>query len=350
MVRKIKPPRKIPNLLGKPIIAGGAIGAGIAAAASFISSICTGKTVQQASSNAVKVAQNVMRQTINYANSSAVTSVNTLIVGGLVNGVVDLINDVIDLLPKNLPPVPPSDIPLLDTCAKMSCSLKHKKQDSKKLDSITETRSDEITVTWNLDTESYNSDTTMRVYTSPTQPNIVVVVINGTITSDPNQRNTDFSSDALIAMGQGVGGDVRGTSRYKQNLTTMNEIQTKYNIDDSTKTYYAIGFSLGGTICDGFLLDGKASYAVTFNAAIDGINKGKVNNNFRVYADGDILRNFQSFSGALSGTGFRTITSSNGSTNLSAKNHDMINFINSGPIDSAPVFLDYETLLRDDPS
>ena len=36
MVRKIKPPRKIPNLLGKPIIAGGAIGAGIAAAASFI--------------------------------------------------------------------------------------------------------------------------------------------------------------------------------------------------------------------------------------------------------------------------------------------------------------------------
>jgi hypothetical protein len=104
---------------------------------------------------------------------------------------------------------------------------------------------------------------------------VYFIAVRGT---DPTDYS-DLEADLRIA-----GNALRSSERFKQDLDTLLSWQQKYPGD-----WYGVGHSLGGAICDEFLLMGLIKEAFTFNAAVQPENLKAGVQNYRLYSHGDPL-------------------------------------------------------------
>jgi hypothetical protein len=102
-----------------------------------------------------------------------------------------------------------------------------------------------------------------------------VIVVRGTNPSDPK----DLKADALIAVN-----GLRSSSRFQNDLETLLSWKQRYH-----GTWIGVGHSLGGAICDEFILMGLITEAFTFNPAVQPANFKANIPNYRVYSHGDPL-------------------------------------------------------------
>lgn len=110
--------------------------------------------------------------------------------------------------------------------------------------------------------------------------NLIIVAIRGTEFSDLK----DVSADVSI-----VNNGLQNSSRYKQDLATLQQFQQQY--PPSQYTYYGVGHSLSGAILDKFLNAGLIKSGVSFNPAVEKQDFARQNGNHRIYLSCDPLYN-----------------------------------------------------------
>lgn len=110
--------------------------------------------------------------------------------------------------------------------------------------------------------------------------NLIIVAIRGTEFSDLK----DVSADVSI-----VNNGLQNSSRYKQDLATLQKFQQQY--PPSQYKYYGVGHSLSGAILDKFLNAGLIENGVSFNPAVEKQDFARQNNNHRIYMSCDPLYN-----------------------------------------------------------
>lgn len=119
---------------------------------------------------------------------------------------------------------------------------------------------------------------TLKFFKSNNSP-MFVVGIRGTADA------RDLRADALILLNK-----AEGSARYKEDLATIKEFQSRYPV--SQYTYYGVGHSYGGFELDGFIKAGLIERGVSYNPAIaqeDFKNTDLSNKNYRIYSSGDPL-------------------------------------------------------------
>ena len=110
--------------------------------------------------------------------------------------------------------------------------------------------------------------------------NLIIVAIRGTEFRDLK----DVLADVSI-----VNNDLSNSSRYRQDLFTLQAFQLKYPL--SQYRYYGVGHSLSGAILDKFLNDGLVKNGVSFNPAVEKQDYARQNGNHRIYLSCDPLYN-----------------------------------------------------------
>jgi len=100
-------------------------------------------------------------------------------------------------------------------------------------------------------------------------------------------RGTASGGDALADL-KIANGSLNTSSRYKNDLSNIKQIQTQYSITDYK--YFGSGHSLAGAILDLLLRGGYIRQAVSYNPAVEKAEMGN-NNNLRIYNDDDALYN-----------------------------------------------------------
>jgi len=118
------------------------------------------------------------------------------------------------------------------------------------------------------------------IFYQKTGTNLIIVAIRGTEFSDLK----DVSADVSI-----VNNGLSNSSRYRQDLATLQAFQQKY--PPSQYTYYGVGHSLSGAILDKFLNAGLITSGVSFNPAVEKQDFARQNNNHRIYLSCDPLYN-----------------------------------------------------------
>ena len=107
---------------------------------------------------------------------------------------------------------------------------------------------------------------------------LIIVAIRGTEFSDMK----DVAADVSI-----VSNGLSNSSRYKQDLATLQAVQQKYLPEQYT--YYGVGHSLSGAILDKFLNAGLFKSGVSFNPAVERQDFARQNGNHRIYLSCDPL-------------------------------------------------------------